>query len=340
MSTKILGLVVALSVLSMSLVLGEQKTRQLELSMSIYPKEVAFGDTCYILITATNHSDETAVGHIPKVEYLDSLTMVHFDLTRNEKTWQGVFEHLLNARGNSLRIPGYSVLSGETRVFLAVPVQFPRLLELHKPFWDKILKELKDNPNGLVFDFGIDFPAPALPLDYGGLRMSFGIRSRLSDEVTVNLRNAKEMEMIEGWYQKTMKNSQLVMDKIWCCIHRGNHYPNYPNAPETWQGWKELEESISPSTMRDEIRLTRILIQYCDTKDKKVLVELKEWFAGMNEVQRICMAKSIQDRAKNCYGTDALLIPFRDLYKTIREYDIVAKSDFEIERLKQLGLLD
>ena len=91
--------------------------------------------------------------------------------------------------------------------------------------------------------------------------------------------------------------------------------------------------------MRDEIRLTRILIQYCDTKDEQVLEELKTWFTEMNEVQRICMAKSVCDRAKGTYGSE-LLIPFRDLYKAVREYDLAAKSDSETERLKQLGLLE
>ena len=51
--------------------------------------------------------------------------------------------------------------------------------------------------------------------------------------------------------------------------------------------------------MRDKIRLTRISIQYCDTKDDDVLNELKEWFGGMDEVQRTVMAKSIRDLATN-----------------------------------------
>ncbi len=122
-------------------------------------------------------------------------------------------------------------------------------------------------------------------------------------------------------------------------LRQGNRYPGPPNTPETWQGWKELEESITPSTMRDEIRLTRILIQYCDTKDEKVLDELKEWFVGMNEIQRTCMAKSICDRARGCYGTE-LLAPFRELYKAIREYDIAAKSESETEFLQKLGLIE
>ena len=83
------------------------------------------------------------------------------------------------------------------------------------------------------------------------------------------------------------------------------------------------KNSLTSSTMKDEIRLTRIIIQYCDTKDQKVLGELKEWFADMNEIQRMCMANSILGRMKRCIMFGApeeaknLLSPYRDLYKTI-----------------------
>ena len=70
--------------------------------------------------------------------------------------------------------------------------------------------------------------------------------------------------------------------------------PGDPNCPETWEGWKELEELLEPSTMRDEIRLTRMMIQYCDTEDPAVLDELTEWFSGMNEIQRAVMAENVR----------------------------------------------
>jgi hypothetical protein len=57
----------------------------------------------------------------------------------------------------------------------------------------------------------------------------------------------------------------------------GNRYPDYPNLPSDWRGWKNLEESFEASTLRDEIRWTRICLQYCETKNDKVLDELKSW---------------------------------------------------------------
>jgi len=104
-------------------------------------------------------------------------------------------------------------------------------------------------------------------------------------------------------------------------LRRGNRKPGDPVCPATWQGWKELEDSLSPSTMQDEIRLTRIIIQYCDTQDEKVLTELKEWFADMNELQRWSMIYSIWEREGLSRMKDALNPSFRDVYHAIREYD-------------------
>ena len=113
--------------------------------------------------------------------------------------------------------------------------------------------------------------------------------------------------------------------------------------------------------MRDEIRLTRIMIQYCDTKDGAVLKELKKWFDEMNEIQRTVMAKSLRDRAIACRGpvdavhpysavdpyttvasrgAEDLLNPFCDIYKTIHEYDVVPLTPNWEKYLTDLGLIE
>ena len=132
----------------------------------------------------------------------------------------------------------------------------------------------------------------------------------------------------------------------WRFIRLGNRYPSDPNAPETWQGWKQLEESLMPSTMRDEIRLTRILIQYCDTESSTVLKELKDWFDGMNEIQRTVMAKALRDKTMNLLRTEVqirrekIFPQFRAVYKTIREYDVVHIPKGDDGRLRDLGLIE
>jgi len=295
----------------------------------------------------------------------DNFNMVHLNLTRDEKTWRGRFEELipvLHGMPGSIPVYPYAIPSGETRVFLAVPIQFPFLRELHTPFWDETLKEMENHPAGLDFDLRIDSPLPYNPrsretgygygFDPDG-QLNLKLRAYLVGQVTIKLRNPEEMKMIEDWHQERLKYSRSFniprdMNIIWQCAHFGNDYPNYPYAPKTWEGWKELEESITPSTMRDDIRLTRIVIQYCDTIDEKVLDELKEWFSDMNEIQRVVMAKSLRERIKrscwsySLYENRALLVPFRDLYRTIREYDMTVKpeSGYEYDMLKKLKLLE
>ena len=109
-----------------------------------------------------------------------------------------------------------------------------------------------------------------------------------------------------------------------------NRKPGDPICPETWQGWKELEDRLAESTMKDEIRLTRMMVQYCDTEDDAVLDELKSWFAKMNELQRINMVQNVLDiTLKSLARKDAepqltasLLVKF---YCVIREYDTIPK---------------
>jgi len=103
------------------------------------------------------------------------------------------------------------------------------------------------------------------------------------------------------------------------------------------QGWQKLEESITPSTMRDEICLTRILIQYCDTGEVRVLRELRGWFAEINEVQRTVMAKNIRDLALNSRSTK-LFESFQKIYDTIKEYDTADKPGHLKRSLEEAGL--
>jgi len=334
----------------------EDKT-QLELKLSVYPESVAFGDTCYVLVTAINHSDENARVFEPGFKYLD-MDMVQFDLSRCGKTWRGTFECLVYVVHSRISYNSITIPNGKSVTFLAVQLQFPPLEDLYQDvFWEEIRKELKDNPKGLPFEFGIEFSGP-----YRNFLSNW--RPRLTQEVMVNFRNDKEMAMIGQWYRNTPKEffpkiigENLILkvpsqdnglvERLLMPDNRilrrfqaiGNRYPSYPNAPTTWQGWKELEKSITPSTMRDEIRLTRMLIQYCDTKDKKVLDELKAWFDVMNEVQRTVMAKSIRDRAEQTYG-EKLLPQFCEIYKTIREYDVVPIPESKEKHLRNLGLLE
>ena len=118
--------------------------KQVELKLSVYPETIAFGDTCYILLTVINHSDEIAGASIPTFGGFNCFIyddVVQFDLNHQGEIWRGAFEcvsalFLLDATRATFDY--FMVPSGETVTFLAVPLQFPALEDLYQDdFWKK-----------------------------------------------------------------------------------------------------------------------------------------------------------------------------------------------------------
>jgi len=242
----------------------------------------------------------------------------------------------------------------------------PPLEDLKEPFWEKHLNNLLDRDENFMLCTTIKAIVASNEKGNNNKRKLLTFETPL----VLKPRPEKEMVLIRKWYDDTPKNLFPVpygdrnpMRKVpggrrivfpifenilvkgekisqGSVMRSSNRYPGYPNNPTTWQGWQELEEKVTPSTMRDEIRLTRILIQYCDTNDEKVLEELKEWFADMNEIQRECMAKSLFDRARYDSGNPDLRVSLSKVYRVIREYDITVKTENEAEWLKRMGLLE
>ena len=325
------------------------------LSMQCYPEQLMPGDSLYVLVEVENPHEQSI--YIPDFFWQSSHDIQLCLTDLDAQTVPLLFEESAAImRSRALRL--VEIKPGVSRIIGALSINVPALEDMHEPFFGKHFTEL--SVEGKVFTLNVD-------LMFYGTSSRQGVPSgarTLSQNILLKPRQDKEKTMIEEWYKNTPKVLFPVLfgenatckvpsqDRIseskninvkgekhnqWHFIRLGNRYPADPNAPETWQGWKELEESIAPSTMRDEIHLTRILIQYCDTKDAEVLEELEEWFAGMNEIQRTCMARTVREQAKGCRE---FLEPFRDLYKAIHKYDIADKSDFEVRLLKQQRLLE
>jgi hypothetical protein len=70
--------------------------------------------------------------------------------------------------------------------------------------------------------------------------------------------------------------------------------PMFPNTPATVEGWRELEALFSPSTVRDEIQLRRMILERalategeeCDQKQAEVV----KWLMTLPFAQRTIMA--------------------------------------------------
>ena len=68
-----------------------------------------------------------------------------------------------------------------------------------------------------------------------------------------------------------------------------NTNENLPNL----SAWREFEEKLSPGTLRDEIRLGRIQVQYLDGEKEAALNELRDWFAEMEPIQSMTLAAGL-----------------------------------------------
>jgi len=235
--------------------------------------------------------------------------------------------------------------------------EFPPLEDIRHPFWQEISDNL--GAAGVTRTMRFTTARPPWGMDVAGITERV-----LYHDILIKPRSEQEMNLLNQWFDKSAKEHLPVTGSAirsrpsfkfpfpsndrfsfgsgqfsaddgnrivirgteynpWVFLRIGNRKPPAHLAPQTWQGWKELEDSLAPSTMRDEIRLTRILIQYCDTEDSRVLDELKEWFAGMNEVQRTVMARCLRNRMS--YAFHELAPRFRDIYETVREYDITVQ---------------
>lgn len=329
-----------------------------EFAVKSYPTTAQIGNTIYMEIIAKNpHATSIFIfnNYLPTAGDIK----IHFQDAAGQKQ-DHIFESL-DLEEYSRAFTVAEIKPGESLIIAVLAISLPPLEDLKEPFWEKLLKNL--STENVEFTICVAITSMVASNKEG----NSSVRKPFTLEVPIEMkqRPEKEMALFEDWYYKTpnvlfpMPEGENPPRKIprqgvipaeskiiriqnkkydpQDFIRLGNRYPAAPNAPETWQGWKELEESITPSTMRDEIRLTRILVQYCDTKDTKVLDELKKWFHSMNEVQRTVMAKNVCDLAWNSRGTD-LFESFKKIYGTVKEYDIAAKAERMKKYLKEAGL--
>ena len=339
--------------------------------LEYYPKTVMPGDTLYMKIVANNHYTESI--------YIREHFNLHDGSIRTylRDTENQTQSLLFNGLPMSLHSPPkfVGIKPKTSRIIRAMSINVPPLEDLNEPFWEKHLKHLPELGKNETFSLCVAFRPHCITsqaYERSKFQSPFDFQFTFETPLEMKLRPEKEMVLIRNWLENTPKELLPIktgndnptkkvppmtsqgpfFPKIENIFVKGekvtqsqfmwsdNRYPAYLNAPETWQEWKELEDSLTPSTMRDEIRLTRILIQYCDTEDANVLKELKDWFTDMNEVQRTAMARSLRDRAVDCYGNDKLLPPFREVYKTIREYDMVPPYEGGDKHLRNLGLIE
>ena len=88
---------------------------------------------------------------------------------------------------------------------------------------------------------------------------------------------------------------------VWNFVRCGNRKPSDPNNPVTVDGWRNLEAEFSPSTVRDEITLTRLQLEYYNAEDGTetdvALDRLIAWFNTLDPTQRRAYKNAILMKA-------------------------------------------
>ena len=84
---------------------------------------------------------------------------------------------------------------------------------------------------------------------------------------------------------------------VWNFVRFGNRKPSDPNNPTTLDGWRKLEAEFSPSTVRDEITLTRLLLEYYSAEmyeaDEAEFSRLLAWLDSLDATQRAAYKNAI-----------------------------------------------
>ena len=88
---------------------------------------------------------------------------------------------------------------------------------------------------------------------------------------------------------------------VWNFARFGNRKPSDPNNPTTLAGWRELEAKFAPSTVRDEITLTRLQLEYYNAENDEeadaALDRLIAWLNMLDPTQRAAYKNAILAKA-------------------------------------------
>jgi hypothetical protein len=302
--------------ISSSLVLCASEPPKERVIVSCFPNICKIGDTVYVVVEVSNPHDVETYFYNMFLEPI--LNTVQIELADNKGN---VLPFLFESCSDTIETPNWSpprvrLEPHERRVVRTYSVTVPPFEDLYgQEYWQNWLLQKRFLPSfKLRFTVALANEAPLHQEKWEMLKTKVCYEKSF----VISQRTATEMSTLKSWYDATPTNLLPVMDRVTASIpfkrgHKsylaitsklqpqhyhflriGNRYPGYPNLPKDWRGWKELEESFCEGTLRDEIRWTRICIQYCETKDEKVLEELKSWLEKMNPIQRAVMVNYIQ----------------------------------------------
>ena len=301
---------------------GDDPETPLKLMMDYFPHEIQAGDTVYLRFTLKNISDKT-LDFIWENFLYGVPDSVPVKLSISDGGNEYPLLPLYPSRVMSwIKQPPYVPMDpGEERVMYAIAHAIPAIEDLDMLFWSNVLKRAQDegtlnNGKGVLLNICAEVWIQEKFTHSGviayNLRQELPISFRNNPEKTQFLEQCfrcipeKERPEIRGpkslckepsaeFFLKHKADQSFISnpETPWVSSEYLRFMVQVPRGVLPYERWREYEEKFRGSTLGDEIRMTRMLIQYRDTKDPAVLDELTEWLPNMNELQRGLMSGKI-----------------------------------------------
>ena len=266
---------------------------EMKISYEVWPKEILSDDCYYITYIVENCSDQPlnvsvhdlfkssllsmdGGFHVTKIHYIPGYPVATFG------GYAGVSGTFASTEVRTIEQGSCTIPPGEKRVVHA-DLYIGRVSE-------EFLEKHKDEDG--IFEVKIT-------IIEGKYKYCL---EKTNPKIHVLPRTTEEKQLIDdflayhknyiGGYTTSTKCGVYNMD-IFFLAKRIPVFPRTDKNLSTLSAWREFEAKLSPGTLRDEIRLGRIQVQYLDGDKEAALNELREWFAVMEPIQSMTLAASL-----------------------------------------------
>ncbi|MDR2643360.1 MAG: hypothetical protein LBC74_11270 [Planctomycetaceae bacterium] len=263
--------------------------------------------------------------------------MCHSDFLHNRKVLYAPvssrslssYENLIHKSEVQYR---YVSLEKDAKILIHVlEFPMPSLDDINDKFWSRLLNDSAQDKNKNKFILHIKGKIKENDISY--------FDGEINRELTIKPRSKKTMFLIEYWHSTFPPNAFIISSrypslKFLSDDYKNNknyteypveyklralwksdkiilvslsdfryslwsYYPPHYCSPSTWEGWEKLEGIFEEGTLRDEIRYTRLCLQYFETKDDGVLDELKKLIAKFDKVRQDAIVEQAKRQAIN-----------------------------------------
>lgn len=311
-----------------------EKESVVETKVVAFPKRLSVGDTFYLTIYNKNLSDKRIRYTLSPYFYISPI--LSSPLTSETYQWK---EEVIDTARFELCVQEQILEPGAKDLSRSCSWEFPPLEDWNEPFWKELREKLPpegascqlrfsltvtesrddlstvESTHDVVLDLWVtprseqetqllegwlnSTPVGLLPNDVGDrkepkIQGNVDRKDKISEEI-LDLR----MECLQGSEESKIKIGENRWDP-WLFIRTGNRKPSDPNNPTTLKGWRELEAQLSPSVMRDEVRFTRLQLEYysssSQSKREEARKELVDWLHSLPQAQRVSMVSSLKSK--------------------------------------------